>query len=99
MIVKELRNYLTDNNIGKEAIEKVEIEIKYGGYLNKEKSVEKFKKFENMKLDVNFDYSKHSISTEGRETDLIKPTTLGQASRISGVSPSDINILLVYLGR
>ena len=93
---------MKDNDISREAIEKVEIEIKYGGYLNKEKkSVEKFKKFENMKLDVNFDYSKlHSISTEGREKlDLIKPTTLGQASRISGVSPSDINILLVYLGR
>ena len=102
MIVNELRNYLKDNNISQEAVEKVEIEIKYGGYLNKEKkSVEKFKKFENMKLDVSFDYSKlHSISTEGREKlDLIKPTTLGQASRISGVSPSDINILLVYLGR
>ena len=70
MIVNELRNYLKDNNISQEAIEKVEIEIKYGGYLNKEKkSVEKFKKFENMKLDVNFDYSKlHSISTEGRKT-------------------------------
>ena len=70
MIVKELSNYLKDNDIGTEAIEKVEIEIKYGGYLNKEKkSVEKFKKFENMKLDINFDYSKlHSISTEGEKT-------------------------------
>ena len=102
MIVDELRNYMKDNNISQEVIEKVEIEIKYGGYLNKEKkSVEKFKKFENLKLDIDFDYGKlHSISTEGREKlDLIKPTTLGQASRISGVSPSDINILLVYLGR
>ena len=54
-----------------------------------------------MKLSAEFEYDKlHSISTEGREKlNTIKPKTIGQASRISGVSPSDINILLIYLGK
>ena len=98
----ELSNYLKNNNLSEEVLEKVEIEIKYGGYLNKEnESVKKLKKFENVLLNDNFDYEKlHSISTEGREKlNKIKPRTIGQASRISGVTPSDINILLIYLGR
>ena len=100
--IKSLDKYLKTNLLDTNQIEKVEIEIKYGGYLNKEKkSVEKFEKFEKMKLSAEFEYDKlHSISTEGREKlNTIKPKTIGQASRISGVSPSDINILLIYLGK
>ena len=85
-----------------EAIEQAEIEIKYGGYLNKEKeSAAKLKRLENIKIASDFEFDKlHSISTEGREKlKAIQPKTIGQASRISGVSPSDINVLLIYLGR
>jgi tRNA uridine 5-carboxymethylaminomethyl modification enzyme len=84
------------------AIEQAEIEIKYGGYLNKEKqSVAKQKRLENILIPQDFEFQKlHSISTEGREKmQKIQPKTIGQASRISGVSPSDINVLLIYLGR
>ena len=74
----------------------------YGGYINKEKeSVAKLKRLENIKIGADFEFDKlHSISTEGREKlKSIQPRTIGQASRISGVSPSDINVLLIYLGR
>ena len=73
-----------------------------GGYLNKEQeSAKKLKKLENIKIPKEFEFEKlHSISTEGRQKlKMIGPSTIGQASRISGVSPSDINVLLVYLGR
>ncbi len=62
---------------------------------------DKIRKFEDLKLPENFDYSKlHSLSTEAREKlSKIKPASIGQASRIPGVSPSDIHILLIYLGR
>ena len=85
-----------------EAIEQAEIEIKYGGYLSKEKeSAEKSIRLESIKIDKEFKFDKlHSISSEGREKlNAIQPKTIGQASRISGVSPSDVNVLLVYLGR
>jgi len=98
----ELDTYLKENNTSKEAIEQAEIEIKYGGYLNKEKeSVNKLKRLENITIVEDFAFNKlHSISTEGREKlTEIQPRTIGQASRISGVSPSDINVLLIYLGR
>ena len=89
-------------NLSQDIIEQSEIQIKYGGYLDKERSsAEKAKKLENIKLDKNFNYAKlHSISTEAREKLIsIRPENIGQASRISGVSPSDINVLLIYLGR
>ena len=85
-----------------EIIEQAEIEIKYGGYLNKEKeSAEKSKRLEGIRINADLEYEKlHSISSEGREKlKLVRPITIGQASRISGVSPSDINVLLIYLGR
>ena len=85
-----------------EAIEQAEIEIKYGGYLNKQKeSAKKLTRLEDIKIPDDFNFKKlHSISTEGREKlNSIKPQTIGQASRISGVSPSDINVLLIYMGR
>ena len=85
-----------------EAIEQVEISLKYEGYIQKEKeSVEKFNRLEDIRVPENFDYNKiKSISSEGREKlKHIQPKTIGQASRISGVSPSDISVLLVYMGR
>jgi len=94
------------NNMGgsdlSESLEEAEILIKYEGYINKEQEIaDKLSKFENIELHQNFDYQKlKSISYEAREKLCkIKPKTIGQASRISGVSPSDISVLIVYLGR
>ena len=90
------------NGFSAEAIEQAEIEIKYGGYLNKEKkTANKLARLENIKIPLDFEYEKlHSMSTEGKEKlKSIQPNTIGQATRISGVSPSDINVLLIYLGR
>ena len=85
-----------------EILESAEIAIKYSGYIDREKLVaDKFKRLENISIDGRFDYSRIStISTEARQKlSEIQPETIGQASRISGVSPSDINVLLVLLGR
>jgi len=82
--------------------ELIEIDIKYSGYVEKEKLVaEKITRLEYLPIKDDFDYnSVHSLSTEARQKlMLIRPKTIGQASRISGVSPSDVNILLVYIGR
>ena len=79
-----------------------EIQVKYSGYINKEKdTVLKITKLEKIIIPDKFDYSKlQSVSTEGREKlNEIRPKSIGQASRISGVSPSDINVLLIYIGR
>ena len=81
-------------------IEQVEIEIKYEGYIERQKElIRKMEKLENMEIPLNFDYMRiHGISAEGREKlTKVKPRSLGQAARISGVSPSDISVLLVYL--
>jgi len=102
LVSKELSEFLENEKFSIESIEQAEIEIKYGGYLNKEKeSAEKLSRLENIQIIDGFEFDKlHSISTEGREKlKAIQPKTIGQASRISGVSPSDINILLIYLGR
>ena len=102
LVCEELDEYLKEKKCTTEAIEQAEIEIKYEGYLNKEKeSAEKLSRLENIKIAKDFKFNKlHSISTEGREKlTAIQPKTIGQASRISGVSPSDINVLLIYLGR
>ena len=102
LVCEELDRYLKVKKCTIEAIEQAEIEIKYSGYLNKEKeSAEKLSRLENIKIVKDFKFDKlHSISTEGREKlTAIQPKTIGQASRISGVSPSDINVLLIYLGR
>jgi tRNA uridine 5-carboxymethylaminomethyl modification enzyme len=85
-----------------EILESAEIAIKYSGYIEREKLVaEKFKRLENVNISGKFDYnSLLTISTEARQKlSEIQPDTIGQASRISGVSPSDINVLLVLLGR
>jgi tRNA uridine 5-carboxymethylaminomethyl modification enzyme len=85
-----------------EIAESAEIKIKYEGYIHREKIVaDKIKRLESLKIPEDVEYAELlSISTEGRQKlKRIKPSTIGQAGRISGVSPSDINILLLYLGR
>jgi tRNA uridine 5-carboxymethylaminomethyl modification enzyme len=86
----------------KEIAESAEIKIKYEGYIQREKLVaDKIKRLDNLRIPDDIDYSELvSISTEGRQKlHKIRPSNIGQAGRISGVSPSDINILLMYLGR
>jgi tRNA uridine 5-carboxymethylaminomethyl modification enzyme len=85
-----------------EILEETEILIKYEGYIGKEQEIaEKLSKFDEMTLKTDFDYlSLSSLSTEARQKlTRIRPATIGQASRISGISPSDISVLLVFLGR
>jgi len=85
-----------------EILECVEIAIKYEGYINREKALaEKLDKFENIFIKDKFNYNNlKSLSTEARQKlEKIQPDTIGQAKRISGVSPSDINVLLILLGR
>lgn len=97
-----LTDFLIKNNIGESSIEQSIINIKYKGYLDKEReNVKKLKKLENIKISVNIDYDKlNSISTEGKEKlKKFRPLTIGQASRISGISVSDINILLIYISK
>ena len=96
----ELAEYLT--KYSKEVIEQAEIQIKYESYLEKEQlMVEKLANMEDFKIPPTFDYlSITALSNEGRQKlHKIRPETLGQASRISGVSPADLSILTVYLGR
>jgi tRNA uridine 5-carboxymethylaminomethyl modification enzyme len=91
----------TIENCTQEDLEEVEIQVKYEGYIEKERDiVDKLSRYEDIILHPDFDYGKlNSLSFEAREKlSKIKPRTLGQASRISGVSPSDISVLIVYLG-
>ena len=100
--LESLSNFVEKERIPQESITQCEIQIKYSGYIDKEKiTAEKLNKLEAIKIPESFDYTKlHSISTEAREKlQEIIPKTIGQASRISGVSPYDINILLIYMGR
>ena len=88
--------------ISREGLEQAEIQIKYQGYINREKeNALKLNRLEKIKIPIDFDFKKiKAISSESKEKlDHIKPETIGQAARISGVSPSDINILLVFMGR
>jgi tRNA uridine 5-carboxymethylaminomethyl modification enzyme len=92
----------TFNRYSPEVIEQVEIQIKYQTYIEREQqNSEKMNNLENLRIHKTFDYNKlSSLSAEAKEKLLkIKPETLGQASRISGVSPSDVSVLMVYLGR
>ncbi len=89
-------------NRKEEIVEATEIKIKYKGYIERETMIaNKLHRLENIKIKGKFDYSTiHSLSTEARQKlTKIDPETIGQASRISGISPSDINILLILLGR
>ncbi len=92
----------TFGDLRAEVIEQVEINVKYDGYLEKEREMaEKLTRLDEVPLDLEMDYARlTSLSMEARQKlDKIKPTTLGQASRISGVSPADLSVLMVYLGR
>jgi tRNA uridine 5-carboxymethylaminomethyl modification enzyme len=89
-------------DIALEAMEQAEIQIKYSGYLEKERDLaDKMSRLDHVPLPINFDYSKLlSLSMEARlKLEKIRPETLGQASRISGVNPSDISILLIHVNR
>ncbi len=101
--IEKLKSLIEDmKKFGNEICELAEIEIKYNGYIKREKEqAEKLKRLENIKISPNVDYGKlKSISTEGRQKlERIKPVTIGQALRISGVSPADINVILVHMGR
>lgn len=94
--------YIQQNAIEKDVLEQAEIKVKYAGYIEKEKAnADKLSRLENIKIPANFDYSKlKSLSYEAKEKlEKIRPVTISQASRISGVSPSDISVMLVYMGR
>ncbi|WP_166386096.1 tRNA uridine-5-carboxymethylaminomethyl(34) synthesis enzyme MnmG [Polaribacter sp. 11A2H] len=100
--VNKLTAFLEENTIDKEAIEQAVIHLKYSGYIEKEKNnADKLNRLENVMIPSTFNYQKvKSLSFEAREKlSKIQPTSISQASRISGVSPSDISVLLVYMGR
>ncbi|PJR03306.1 tRNA uridine-5-carboxymethylaminomethyl(34) synthesis enzyme MnmG [Avrilella dinanensis] len=99
---KDVKQYLDGNQLDDEIIEQVYIQLKYSGYIEKEiNNAEKLNRLEDVKIPDNFDYDKvKSLSYESREKfKKIRPATISQASRISGVSPSDISILLIHMGR
>lgn len=100
--VASVNAYILENGLDTEVLEQAEIQVKYAGYIEKEKSnADKLQRLENVKIPKDFDYSKlQSMSLEARgKLNDIQPVTVSQASRISGVSPADISVLLVYLGR
>ena len=95
-------NYIAENNLDQEVIEQAEIQVKYSGYIEKEKvHADKVNRLEDVRIPDNYDFDKiKAISIEARQKlTKIRPTTIAQASRISGVSPSDISVLLIHMGR
>jgi len=97
-----ISSFIDSNNLPKEVQDQAEIQIKYSGYIEKEKAnADKLNRLESVKIPKDFDYKKlKSISAEALEKLIkIKPETISQASRISGVSPNDISVLLVFMGR
>jgi tRNA uridine 5-carboxymethylaminomethyl modification enzyme len=102
MQLEEVSEFVSENHLSREIMEQAEIQVKYSGYIDKEKqNADKLQRLENIRIPETFDYRKlKSLSFEAREKlEEIRPATISQASRISGVSPSDISVLLVYLGR
>ncbi|MBT8184992.1 MAG: tRNA uridine-5-carboxymethylaminomethyl(34) synthesis enzyme MnmG [Eudoraea sp.] len=100
--LKDVSDFVASNELDREVMEQAEIQVKYAGYIQKEKNnADKLHRLENIKIPDNFDYSAlKSLSFEAREKlEAIRPVTISQASRISGVSPSDISVLLVFMGR
>ena len=99
---ESVNGYINEHDLDTEVLEQTEIQVKYSGYIEKEKNnADKLLRLENLKIPANFDYMKlqsMSLEARGKLTD-IQPVTVSQASRISGVSPADISVLLVYLGR
>ncbi len=102
MELDSVSEFVAANKLDKEVLEQAEIQVKYSGYIAKEKNnADKLSRLENVKIPNDFDYSKlKSLSFEAREKlNAIRPVSISQASRISGVSPSDVSVLLVYMGR
>ena len=100
--IESVETYVDAHNLDTEVLEQTEIQVKYSGYIEKEKNnADKLSRLENLKIPSDFDYSKlKSMSYEAREKlNAIQPVTVSQASRISGVTPADVSVLLVYLGR
>lgn len=100
--LESVESYIQEHNLDKETIEQAEIQVKYSGYIDKEKNnADKLNRLEDLKIPARFDYSKlKSMSIEARQKlEKIQPRTISQASRISGVTPSDVSVLLVYMGR
>ncbi len=94
--------YVKENDLDQEILEQAEIQVKYSGYIEKERNnANKLTRLEDVKIPEFFDYSKiKSMSIEAKQKlTAIRPVTISQASRISGVSPSDISVLLIYMGR
>jgi tRNA uridine 5-carboxymethylaminomethyl modification enzyme len=97
-----VNEFIEEHQLNEEELEQTEIQVKYSGYIEKEKNnADKLNRLEGIKIPSTFDYSKvKSMSFEAREKlNKVKPTSVSQASRISGVSPNDISVLLVYMGR
>ena len=97
-----VEDYIREHDLNEEVIEQTEIQIKYSGYIEKEKNnADKLTRLEYVKIPKEFDYTQvKSMSYEAREKlHAVQPATVAQASRISGVSPNDISVLLVFLGR
>jgi tRNA uridine 5-carboxymethylaminomethyl modification enzyme len=98
--VESIGNFL--NKYNEDEILQAEILMKYEGYLEKEQlMVEKMNRLENININEDFDFTSiHNLSSEARQKlNKQKPRTLGQAARISGISPSDISVLMIHLGR
>ena len=95
-------DYITEHDLDQEVIEQAEIQVKYSGYIEKEKvHADKVNRLEDVRIPDNYDFDRiKAISIEARQKlTKIRPTTIAQASRISGVSPSDISVLLIHMGR
>ncbi|WP_445718508.1 tRNA uridine-5-carboxymethylaminomethyl(34) synthesis enzyme MnmG [Flavobacterium sp.] len=99
---KKVAAYIEEHDLDREVVEQAEIQVKYSGYIEKEKNnADKLTRLEDMVIPENFNFDKiQSISIEAKQKlNKIRPRTIAQASRISGVSPSDISVLLIYMGR
>jgi tRNA uridine 5-carboxymethylaminomethyl modification enzyme len=99
---EKVANYVAENNLDREVLEQAEIQVKYSGYIEKERAnAEKTTRLENVKIPEDFNYENiKSMSIEAKQKlGKIRPATIAQASRISGVSPSDISVLLIHMGR
>jgi tRNA uridine 5-carboxymethylaminomethyl modification enzyme len=102
MKLEKVNDYIEANDIDLEILEQAEIQVKYSGYIEKERNnANKLLRLEDLKIPDDFDYNNiKSMSIEAKQKlSKIRPVTISQASRISGVSPSDISVLLIYMGR
>jgi tRNA uridine 5-carboxymethylaminomethyl modification enzyme len=102
MKLDKVNDYIDENDIDLEILEQAEIQVKYSGYIEKERNnANKLLRLEDLKIPDDFDYNNiKSMSIEAKQKlSKIRPVTISQASRISGVSPSDISVLLIYMGR